>query len=481
MSIVRYTGERFETQVPVCVVGAGACGLTAGISAAHAGAQVVIFERDQTPSGSTAMTIGLICAAGTEAQKELGISDDANSLYRDIMSATDAQTDPTIARLMADESGPTMDWLCMDVGCDFHLATNWKGYGHSALRCHGTPNGTGEEIIAMLMHAVSELDIDVVTQSTVRDLVVDQHSIVRGVICETPDGDFSLGCDALVLACSGFGANRDLVSRFIPNMRNATYHGNENHRGDAVLWGESLGADLMDMSAYQGVGTHTPLGFGLPHTVMMEGGIKVNANGVRFENELQNLSRQAVELMAQPGGVAWILYDLRIHEKASSLFAEYRRNAALIKQNYQADSIDGLAAIIGVAPSSVEETLAVLGSAHKGPFGRVFRAEQRLIPPYFAVKVTGAIYHTQGGLSIDQTARVKRATGGVFPNLFAGGGAARSVSGPNEMGYLPAMGLATAVVFGRIAGKEAAAQARCADSKKATNSALRQNNPANSE
>jgi len=210
------------------------------------------------------------------------------------------------------------------------------------------------------------------------------------------------------------------------------------------------------MGAYQGVGTHSAFGFGLPHTVMMEGGFKVNSQGVRFENELDNLSTQAVDLMSQPGGVAWIIYDQRIHEKAASLFNEYRQNANMIATACQGDTIGELAAKAKIDLVGLQATFANVASKESGVFGREFSSDLNLKPPYFAVKVTGAIYHTQGGLCIDDTARVKKSTGGVFPNLFAGGGAARSVSGPAEWGYLPAMGLATAVVFGRIAGAEAA-------------------------
>jgi fumarate reductase flavoprotein subunit len=61
-------------------------------------------------------------------------------------------------------------------------------------------------------------------------------------------------------------------------------------------------------------------------------------------------------------------------------------------------------------------------------------------------------------LQINGEARVMRPDGSVLPNLFAGGGAARSVSGPSSWGYLPAMGLCTAVTLGRIAGETAARQ-----------------------
>ncbi|MDX1291477.1 MAG: FAD-dependent oxidoreductase [Hyphomonas sp.] len=461
MGIRKYDGEPFELNVPVCVVGGGACGLTAAVSAARAGADVVVFERDATPSGSTAMTIGLICAAGTRQQAQLGIPDSGDDLFKDIMTATRGQTDEGLARMLAMNSGPTMDWLCDEVGCDFTLETNWPGYGHGILRAHGTPNRTGEELIAMLMRAAVDAGVEIITQATVTDLIVDDNQKVVGLSYTSPDGEVSVGCDAVVLASSGFGADREMVSRFIPEMSDAVYYGCENHRGDAIKWGEALGAEIADTGSYQGVGTHlVSYNFGIPHTVMIDGGIKVNVDGHRFENELDNISVQAVTLTAQPGSVGWIIYDERGHQKALSLFEEYRRNAPLIVQKAKAEGVKDLAAITKIPEASLQTTLdeldSLAASGLRGPFGRTFLPEERLCPPYYAVKVTGALYHTQGGLCIDDTARVRRKGGGVFENLFAGGGAARSVSGPSDWGYLPAMGLATAVVFGRIAGHEAA-------------------------
>jgi len=74
--------------------------------------------------------------------------------------------------------------------------------------------------------------------------------------------------------------------------------------------------------------------------------------------------------------------------------------------------------------------------------------------------VTGALFHTQGGLAVDETARVRRKAGGVFENLFAGGGAARGVSGSDCSGYIAGNGLLTATTLGKIAGREAARQTR---------------------
>ena len=80
------------------------------------------------------------------------------------------------------------------------------------------------------------------------------------------------------------------------------------------------------------------------------------------------------------------------------------------------------------------------------------------VAPFHAVKVTGALFHTQGGLAIDSDGRVKRKDGTGFPNLFAAGGTAAGVSGSIAAGYLSGNGLLTATVLGQLAGKAAAKQ-----------------------
>ena len=88
---------------------------------------------------------------------------------------------------------------------------------------------------------------------------------------------------------------------------------------------------------------------------------------------------------------------------------------------------------------------------HDDPFGRDFTEKRALEPPYCAVKVTGALFHTQGGIVVDENARALKVDGHPFPNLFAGGGAACGVSGSADRGYLSGNGLLTAVVLGRLA------------------------------
>jgi fumarate reductase flavoprotein subunit len=113
-----------------------------------------------------------------------------------------------------------------------------------------------------------------------------------------------------------------------------------------------------------------------------------------------------------------------------------------------------LARVIGCDAAALRVTLDGVRAGAVAPDGRHFK--RALAAPYHAVKVTGALFHTQGGLAIDAQCRVLRQGGTPWPNLLAAGGAARGVSGNAVWGYLSGNGLLSAVAGGAIAARTAA-------------------------
>lgn len=448
-----------EDAVDVVVIGAGACGICAALAATEAGAQVVLLERDQSPTGSTALSTGLIPAAGTKLQRELGIEDSPATFARDIMGKAKGKTDQKMVDVIAAASGPTIDWLAEKHGVSFRLVQGFLYPGHSQFRMHGVPHRTGEELQSALLAAAERASLTILTGATARDLYGDDNGI-RAVQFERPDGRVeTVGCKALILACNGFGGNKDMLRHYIPEIADAEYWGHVGNQGDAVTWGQALGADVADMGSYQGHGAvATPYGKPIMWGVFTEGGFQVNADGERFSNEVLGYSEQAYEVIRQPGRVAWNIYD-ELRERPALEFTDYREVAELggIKK---ADTIAELAALLGLPPEALERTIAEVDALRAGKgvdrWGRDFRGQRPLEARFCGVRVTGALFHTQGGLVVDRTARVLRKDGRPLPNLFAGGGAARGVSGPSRWGYLSGNGLLTATVLGRIAGQAAA-------------------------
>ncbi len=460
--VVLRDAPAFGATVQVIVIGGGAAGLTAALAIRDAGVDVVVLERDPVPQGSTALSSGFVPAAGTKAQKRLGIPDSPDLFMRDLNAKAKGQADPRLVSALAHGIGPAIDWLTERHAVPFDVIDGFLYPGHSVLRMHGTPQRTGADLMDYLRQAAERAGVEIVTEAHVHGLHAAPDGRVTGVRLDRPDGTIEdLGCEALVLACSGFGGNPDMVRRYIPEMATALFFGHTGNTGDAVSWGTALGAGLRDMGAYQGHGSvATPANILITWALMMEGGLQVNATGERFSNEHEGYSEQSVAVLSQPAGVAWNIYDQRLHDLGLA-FPDYRDavEAGAIKS---APNIEGLALKLGLSPTALAATLAetqrlAAEDGARDRFGRRFSGKPSLAAPFYGVKVTGALFHTQGGLLIDDRARVLRSTGEALPNLFAAGGAACGVSGPAVWGYLSGNGLLAAIGFGHIAGRTAAA------------------------
>ena len=94
--VVAAAGEKFDTQVPVVIVGAGAAGLCAALAAKEAGIDAIVVERDDVPAGSPALSAGLIPAAGTRFQREKGITDGPAVFAADIQRNAKEEAGPAI-------------------------------------------------------------------------------------------------------------------------------------------------------------------------------------------------------------------------------------------------------------------------------------------------------------------------------------------------------------------------------------------------
>ena len=463
MSTVEITAEeKFTAETPLLIIGAGAAGLCAALAAKEAGVDAVLIERDAVPSGSTALSAGLIPAAGTRFQRANGIADDPRLFATDIQSKANGEADPVVVGAVAKGSGLLVEWLADRYGLPFSVVENFKYPGHSALRMHGLPTRTGLELINALRNAAETNDIAILTERMAERLLAGPDGRIRGIDILRGDGTRErVGCAALILACNGYGGNPDLVRRFIPDMANALYFGHPGNCGDAVLWGQALGAQLAHLGGYQGHGSvATPHNILITWAAMMLGGIQVNSEGRRFCDESRGYSEQATDVLRQPGGIAWDVFDERIASVARQFedFREAERAGAVLTVKTVTELAEAMRVPSGSFAAEWAEVESFKVNNALDRFGRRFTAEQRCAPPFHAVKITGALFHTQGGLAIDSVGRVKRKDGTVLPNLFAAGGAAAGVSGSTAAGYLSGNGLLTATVLGRLAGQAAAAQ-----------------------
>ena len=446
--------DDYDLDVETLIIGAGACGMIAALAAHEAGQDVLLVEADPLPSGSTALSAGLIPAAGTYFQTDAGIEDDPTIFAADIRAKAKGQNEPALETALAQGSAPVIEWLARTHGLPFSVVTDFDYPGHARRRMHGLPSRSGAELIDALRSRIEALDIPLICNRRA-DVIYAKDAHVSGARLSLPDGSReTVGAKRIILACNGFGGNRAMVTTHMPDIDNGLWFGHDGNRGEAVLWGEALGAATRHLGAYQGHGNVAhPHGILITWAVITQGGFQVNTSGNRFWNEAQGYSEAARAVLAQPDGKAWAIFDTRIAAIARQFadFKEAEAQGAILK----ADSIEDLEKLCGIPTGNLAKTINAIPYGNTDHMGRHW-GTSALKAPFCAVQVTGALFHTQGGLDIDpQTTLVRRVSGGCFDNLHAAGGAACGVSGTGDSGYLSGNGLLAAAVLGFAAGRVA--------------------------
>jgi fumarate reductase flavoprotein subunit len=459
MSIVHDTLARFDSTASVVVIGAGGAGATAALAARHAGADVLVLDRDAAPSGATSCSSGMVPAAGTAEQKARGIVDSPQRFADDIQAKANGSAYAPLVKALTDASASVLEWLTKQHGIRFELVEG-VAPGHSLSRMHALADRGGATLLSSLYSALATQGVRMESAAHATDLVIDDSQRVIGVRYKRGSKVESVGCSTLILACNGFAGNRALVAKYLPDVRALPFAGHDGSQGDALVWGTELDAQLADIDGFLAHGAvilsqRLPL----PWSLMTEGAVQVNRDGERFVNEHEGYSESALFVLAQPGATAFMIYDERVHEIGLTMpnYANAVTSGVIKRETLLRDLADQL----GVNREGLEATIALVNAMAfedvADEFGRQFRATQMLLGPYYGVPVTGALLGTEGGLATDATGRVLRKNGSPFPNLIAAGGAARGVSGDAAGGYLEGNGLLAAIAGGYIAGNTAAA------------------------
>ncbi|MCG6121258.1 MAG: FAD-dependent oxidoreductase [Microvirga sp.] len=446
----------------VVVVGAGAAGLTAAFAAAQAGALVTLVERDDGKTSNLAVSGGLIAAAGTRAQKSGGVDDTPEIWASDIAEATGGVLPEGLVEAVTRNAAEAIAIIEVATGERFTLVGDVRFPGHSRQRLHELGGRSGTTLAALLMErAATTPQITIHAGCAVTEIIVEDGA-ARGVRIARDGATSDIRAKAVILSSGGFGANPDMVRRHMPEMAEAFYIGAPSNTGDAFGWAETLGATPAFMSGYQGHGHATLDGMGrLGAGVTSVGAMIVDRSGRRFVREDISPSALAGFVAARDGALGIEIYSQAMHD-AFLRFAPYRE--AMERGGVRRfDDLASLCEAFGVDAGELAGTLAEFNAMARGettdPLGRVdFGGE--ITAPFWAVGVTGALVHTQGGLRVDERARVVRDDGRAIDGLYAAGGCALGITGVSPAGYLPGHGLGQSVALGALAGRDAAARAR---------------------
>lgn len=456
----------WRQETDVVVIGGGLAGYCAAHTAAEAGAQVLLLEKQSEIGGSTVLSGGFLAFAGTDLQKAAGIEDSNELLVSDLKNSGGRENDERLLNVYAEHQLEACQWL-MNIGVTF------KGVqlssAQSVPRAHATDPQVLMKLVADCAHRTGRVRT-VLSAPAERLIRMRQGDPVVGVLAKL--GGTSQAIRArrgVVLAAGGFSRNAEMLKNFVPGQAKAVNYGGAGNTGDGIKMAWALGAGFRDMGYIKGtfgfhVNARTQPGRDWTKLFVYRGAIAINQHGKRYVDESLSYKLLGDAVLRQPDAMAYQMFDQGIMDQAADGvppfdFRSAERRGLLLR----ADSIDALAARMGVDAATLASTVRryndFLERGRDEDFGRDGLSTHygKLVkiehPPFYAYPCTSGLIATYCGLTVDPDARVIDVFGEPIGRLFAAG---ELMGGFHGVAYMTGSSLGKCVIFGRIAGHNAA-------------------------
>lgn len=463
----------------VVVVGSGGAGLVAALSAAEQGASVLVVESESEPGGATRLAAGMMMAAETPVQLAAGLTDDKDSLYLEYMLANQWSIKPAIARRLADEGGPLIEWLT-GLGVRF-MPFVVEGGGERVARTHVPDGGDttgGQHLVDELVARCRQRGIEFALGNQVESLLERDGEVV-GVRARGEE----LTARAVVVATGGFGANAEMITEHLPSIGKfgdqVFYIGPDSSRGDGLEFAARAGANMVGHDNCKP--SLTPRAEGTDFDAYIPAWLLLlGPDGRRVCDETAPYG-QTYGLARAVGDVVYGIFDSRtLADNNTDALPTFK--APIPPNIWTREGIERMIASGGVVEAAgIEELAGKLGLPTDAVLGAVERYNSfadagedrdhgksaqflrpvRTGPFYGAPMVASVLGITAYGIEIDGDGHVMTPDSRELPGLFAAGECTGGVIGSRYVGN--GNGLASALVFGRVAGRSAGAYATAGD------------------
>ena len=414
----------------------------------------MVLEKLDRAGGNTALSTGSIPAAGSRLQREAGVEDSVDRMVADLLRQSGPHEAESLTRRLSETSAALVDWLVDTHAVDLSLITDYKHVGHSVTRLHARRRGAAATSSPVCSAACERAGVDVLVGNPVTRLVVEDGRVSGVVVAGDRVEEYTLSCNAVVLASNGFAANKALIEEWIPELSSVEYFGAHGSTGEGLEWDWAWAATCRTPRPSRG----TP-----PCPTPTDRCCRGPPSRRAQSSSTPRAAGWATRSSATPGslprcsGERSVVRHLRHAIKAIALKEEEYAELVEMGGAREFDTIDEMAAAIGVDAAALAATIVDYNAAATGDAPDVHRRTDfglaPLTSPFVASRVTPGLFHTQGGLAVDDDGRVLRPGGDVVPGLYAVGGVAAGVSGKEGgRGYSSGNGLLAAIGLGRLAG-----------------------------
>ena len=437
--------------VDVIVIGSGFAGLSAAIEAAQAGCRVRVLEKRNFCGGNSWISGGALAAVDVEMQVRHGVSDSTQLMFEDMMRAGRCN-DPELARLVCMHSFAVLQWLRQDFGVKFMDRLEQLG-GHSVPRCHNIESIQGRDIIDLMLARADRLGIEIHLETSMEALIRDDEGAVTGAVIRNREGIQQLYArNAVVLASGGFSGEAAGAGMLRTSLNDST--------SEMLHIAEHAGAELVDMEHLQMLPCASPdeEGRGVAPVfasyVIFPYGFMVDPQtGQRFVNEWADRKTRADNMLALPSCPVGITDQQALDTVGEMIYGHMHDDVTR-----RFSSLEALADFHQLPYRALQETLQTYNvyveQRHDADFGKpIPRRAKPLQAPFYSVRLWPKAHSTMGGVRISSQAEVLSTSGQPIPRLYAAGEVTGGVHGMSRLGCCA---ITECLVFGRIAGQQAA-------------------------
>lgn len=467
VEIPEKTGEEKTIDADVAVIGSGGAGLTAAIQAAYDGAKVVVLEKLPRVGGATLTSSAMLVVGGSKLQEEAGIEDSPENLKAYLEERSEGIADPEWNNYYADHINEILEWY-MDLGVNYMKELVLIQGTATIPRAH-MPAESGRELIPRLVEEAEKNGVEILTETPAISLIQDESGAVVGVNAENHGAAVTVNAKAVILATGGYGWNAEMRAEYAPDATDVWPVTSPGSTGDGLVMGMDAGADTVFKGGFIGWKVVSPA-YG--HTTAVGAPIYgaanliVNEKGDRFGDESLDYPFLYDEMFQDGSETFYFIFDSgdketkdlvnNVSDTVNNLELGVEAGVA-----FKADTLEALAEESGLADlaQTVENYNAAIDAGKDEEFGRDTATMIKIQNgPFYALQCKKAILGTFGGLNTNLTGEVVTAEEEVIPGLYAAGEVANGEFFPKKY---PSSGLALgeAVLFGREAGKSAAAYA----------------------
>jgi fumarate reductase flavoprotein subunit len=482
----------------VIVVGSGIAGMTAAIAAAEVGASTVLLEK-----GPGYNFRGLHNAAiASRLQRDAGVEVDKEQLIFTIMETAAYRGNQRVVKMWADNCDDAMEWL-LDMADEAGIKvvldpTTKPWYFPNYPLIHVFMPGRQETLAGMLYDKVLSQGTDVRFGTTAVQLIRKGKGRVTGVVARDGRGDYlRFNAGRGVVLCTGdYGSDRRMVEQYCwpgvselhslyPDMTDLAYalqriegpYDREPNTGDGHKMGMAIGAAIDDPPHCAMLFDYTLWSKEKLFDLARQPWLYVNFNGERFMNEDLPWGYECAQLMQQPEATAWAIWDAKFDQEWPKMRSQCCKNmgpptnlwnpkwldAAVREGNVlTASTIAELARKMKVPVAAFEATVARYNEmAQQGKDLDFGKHPDRLTtvaePLFYAAQVSAIFLVILGGLKINANLQVLDTDGNAIPGLYAAGNVSGSFFGNQYPTNAPGLSHSRAWTFGRLAGRNAAA------------------------